>query len=273
MSAASEAAGTRSSLVLGRACGGALIFGVPLLMTEEMWELATRISPVQLAVYWLVGLPLLIGLSRYFGFEKTDTLVDDIVDAFAAITLGTGIAAAVLALLHVLDLESPWTAMNQIALQALPCSIGALLAQSQLRDDPSEPKDDGPPDGYPGALFPMIVGALYLGLAIAPTEEVATIAGRMDLFGLAALVGVTLAVNEAFATAAAREAPADTPGSTLTGFLVFTVIGYVVAAALAAYLLWIANRLDGGSVHAAVAQVIVLGFPMSIGATAARVIL
>lgn len=265
MNAASEAGETRSSLVLGRACGGALIFGLPLLMTEEMWELARDISRLQLALYWLLGLPLVIGLSRYFGFEKTDTLLDDIVDAFAAVTLGTAVAAGVLGILHVLD-DSPWIAMNQIALQALPCSIGALLAQSQLRDDPDEPKDDGPPDGYPGALFPMIVGALYLGLAIAPTEEIATIAGRMSVPALAVLIAASLAITELFASAVEREAPDDAPGTTVVGFLIFTVTGYAVAAALAAYLLWICGGFDG-------AAIIVLAFPMSIGATAARVIL
>ena len=272
MRAASDAAGTRSSLVLGRACGGALIFALPILMTQEMWDLGADITRLQLALYWLIGMPLLIGLSHFFGFEKTDTLIDDVVDAFAAVTIGTAVSIGVLGILHVLD-DAPRIAMNQIALQALPCSIGALLAQSQLRNDDGEPKDDGPPPGYPEAVFPMIVGALYLGLAIAPTEEIQTIAGRMSLPGLGALLTVSLAVTEVFAAAVARKAPDDEPGSPWLGFLIFTVTGYAVAAVLAAYLLWISGRFDDGSVRAAAGAIIVLAFPMSIGATAARVIL
>ena len=54
---------------------------------------------------------------------------------------------------------------------------------------------------------------------------------------------------------------------------VFTVVGYAVALALAAYLLWFTGRLAGQPIGAAVAAIVVLGFPMSIGATAARAIL
>jgi uncharacterized membrane protein len=55
-------------------------------------------------------------------------------------------------------------------------------------------------------------------------------------------------------------------------FLRFTVVGYAIALLVSAYVLWTFGRLDGMSVDAIVATLVVLAFPAAIGAGAAHLI-
>jgi uncharacterized membrane protein len=49
---------------LSRAFGGALLFSLPILMTQETWYLGFYMSRERLALFLLVGFPLLVGLSH-----------------------------------------------------------------------------------------------------------------------------------------------------------------------------------------------------------------
>src|SRR5688500_4456057 len=83
---------------LARAFGGAVIFGLPMLMTMEMWWLGSTMDPLRLALLVLLAIPLLVGLSHVSGFEETFGVVDDTADAFVACVVGFIVAAGVLAL-------------------------------------------------------------------------------------------------------------------------------------------------------------------------------
>ena len=50
-------------VALARACAGAVLFGLPLLMTMEMWWLGFLIRPERLALFLLFGIPLLWALA------------------------------------------------------------------------------------------------------------------------------------------------------------------------------------------------------------------
>lgn len=163
---------------LARAFAGALIFGVPLLMTMEMWRFGFVMSPVRQLAFLLAGLPLLYGLSVYAGFSRGRGVVPDLMDALAALAVGFLTSGAVLWLFGVLKPgEGLSTLVGQTMLLAVPCAIGALVARRQLDQD--RPADSDPPH-YLGELFLMIAGALFLALNIAPTEEVVRIAALMD---------------------------------------------------------------------------------------------
>ncbi|MGP1680600.1 MAG: DUF2391 family protein, partial [Burkholderiales bacterium] len=59
------------------AFGGALLFALPTLMTMEMWELATQVHDGRLALFVAGIVALLVGMSRYAGFEETSSLASD----------------------------------------------------------------------------------------------------------------------------------------------------------------------------------------------------
>jgi putative integral membrane protein (TIGR02587 family) len=255
---------------VARAFGGAIIFSLPLLMTMEMWWLGFAMDRLRLALLVVLLLPVLIGLSYFSGFEKTMQMKHDVVDALVAYAVGFISSAIVLLLFGVL--EEPSEAVGQIALQAVPASFGALLAQSQLGSGEQKRKRDA---RYAGSMFLMGAGALFLAFNVAPTEEMVLIAQKMSAAHAVAMSLVSIAVIHAFVYAlefqGTKEIPPGTPFHSL--FLRFSVTGYAVALLVSAYVLWTFGRFEGQSPGSSVAATIVLGFPAAIGAAAARLIL
>lgn len=261
---------------LARAYGGALLFALPLFMTMEMWWLGYYMSRYRLLLLLLCALPLLIGLSYHSGFRETFSLREDAVDAAVAYAVGS---SASLLILLIASVISTHDSLREIAgktvLQAIPGSMGAMLAQSQMGDPGKDQSRPSRPPTYAGELFIMGAGAIFMALNIAPTEEIVVIAQRTSAWQAAAMVVLSLAVLHGFVFAMRfrghAEAPPGTPGWNL--FLRFSVVGYAIVLLLSMCMLWLFGRLDGLSALAAWLMVIVLAIPASIGAAAARLIL
>jgi putative integral membrane protein (TIGR02587 family) len=263
---------------LARALAGALIFALPMMMTMEMWQLGFYIDPWRLALLILLLVPLLAGLSRFAGFKPSASLRDDVIDAFVAVAVAVCVAAIVLALFAVLE---PGMSLDEvigkIAIQAVPGSIGAMLARSQLtaRGDDDEPESHKHNPSYAGELCQMAIGALFLSLNVAPTDEVMAIAHQMAPWQEIALAGVSLLVMHGFVYAVdLRGQHRREEWDSFAGlFLRFTVVGYAISLIICLYLLWTFGRTAGMPLDAALSAAIVLGFPAAIGAAAARLIL
>ena len=261
---------------LARAFGGAVIFSMPLLMTMEMWWLGFTMEPWKLALLLALFFPFLVGLSWHAGFEPTFSWRDDVVDALVAFAVGIVSAAIVLGLLGVLTRDMPWRELvGNLSLQAIPASIGALLAQTLLGHTEEEQESRGGVNDYKSELFLMSVGAVFLAFNLAPTGEMVDIAVRISEWQAILLVLLSLAAMHGFVYSVAfrgrQHDPRQAPFHSL--FLRFTIVGYVLALLLSAYLLWSFGRLDGVSLLDAFKVTIVLGLPASIGAAAARLIL
>ena len=259
---------------LARAFGGALVFTLPILMTMEMWSLGSYMEPWRLITFVLVMIPLLVGLAHFAGFEETFSIQHAAVDAFVAIAVGAVTSGLILLLLGILDQNvSAREAMGQITLQAIPGSIGALLAQSQLDKDADAKSEPEP--GYGEELFLMTVGALFLAFNLAPTEEMILIAYKMTSWHAIALLFVSLIVMHAFVYSLDFEGETSLPEGIpwWSAFLRFTVAGYAVALLTSVYMLWTFGRLDGLSLELMVVATVVLSFPAAVGAAAARLIL
>jgi len=257
----------------GRAFAGALIFALPMLMTMELWWMGFYIQPLKLALLLVLTLPLLVGLSWLRGFEPTTTWRENMLDALIAIAVGAIAAAITLYLFGLISYDTSLReVIGKIALQAVPGSMGASLARSQLGGDGEERERNL---SYPAILFMMTAGALFLGLNVAPTEEVVALAYSMDAWRLVALVVISLGVMHAFVYVVGfRNTPELIPGSTFTGrFVQFTLVGYAIALLLSLYLLWTFGRMDATSAAATLNACIVLGFPTALGAAASRLIL
>ena len=271
-----EIADERFGLGLARAFGGAIVFSLPMLMTMEMWWLGFYMSSWRLALLLAVNIPLLIGLSHYIGFEDTFEFKDDALDAFVAYAVGFIAPVPILFLFGVIEPGmSADEIIGKISLQAVPGSIGAMLAQSELGGQPKDKEDRKRRAGYWGELFIMMVGALFLAFNLAPTEEMVLIAYMMTDWHILGLILFTLIVMHAFVYALEFKGQASIPEGTpfWSVFLRFTVVGYTIALLISLFILWMFGRLDGQSLYQIVTAVIVLGFPAAIGAAAARLIL
>lgn len=261
---------------LARAIAGAIIFALPLLMTMEMWWLGMAMQGWKLALLLTLFFPFLVVLSWHVGFEPTFSWRDDVVDALVAFAVAFAASALVLGLLGELrGGMSPREVIGKIALQAVPASIGALLAQSQFGEEAAGQDARGGAASYASDLFIMAVGALFLAFNLAPTEEMLMIAAGLTGWGAALLVLVSVAVMHTFVYSVAfRGRPDEHRHASGWSLLArFTVVGYALTFLVSLYMLWSFGRLDGLAPAAALQAAAVLGFPAAIGAAAARLIL
>lgn len=259
---------------LGRGVAGALFLALPMLMTMEMWYLGFTIARERLLLLLLLNIPLLILLAHRIGFEETFTWREAIRDAIIAYGIGIVTSVIVLAALGLLHGDMPVSeAIAKIALQSVPASIGAMLGRSQLGHE--ETDDDSQETPYHGELLMMAAGALFLSLNIAPTDEMMVLAYKMSIWHAIVVTVLSIALMHGFVYAVSfiggHELEPETPW--WHAFVRFTLPGYVIALAISTFALWIFERLGDSSAVEIMLSVIVLGFPASLGAAAARLIL
>lgn len=259
-----------------RAGGGAIIFGLPLLMTMEMWWLGFHMDRLRLALFLVVMIPVLTGLAYYAGFEDVFRLRECLIDAFVAYAVAFVVGAAVLALLAELTADmSAGEIIGKIALQAVPGSIGAMLARSQLGAQSEEQEAERRRSTYHGELFTAGIGALFLAFNVAPTEEMVLIAYQMTAWHGLALVAGSLAIMHVFVYAAHFRGHTVLPEdrSAWGEFVRLTLVAYAIALLISLYVLWTFGRTEDTPIGEILMTAVVLGFPASIGAAAARLIL
>jgi putative integral membrane protein (TIGR02587 family) len=261
---------------LARAFGGALIFSLPMLMTMEMWQLGFYIDPLRLALLLLIFFPLLVILSHRFGFEETVRWLDDALDACVAYAVGFITAGLVLLLFAVLLFGMPLAEIiNKISVQAVPASIGAVLARSQFGRNKPQQQGKEQPSGYSSELVLMVIGALFLSFNMAPTEEMVLISYQITRWHAIALALVSIIIMHAFVYAVEFKGQVAIPPNMplWSVFLRFTIVGYAIALLISLYILWTFNQIEDMSTERVMMAVIVLSFPAAIGAAAARLIL
>lgn len=268
---------TRRFLVgLARALGGAVLFSLPMMMTMEMWSLGVAMSRLRLAFLLVVLVPVLVGLSYRSGFEPTFDWKEDAADAGVALLVGFVAAVVLLWLFGILSAGmSLQELVGKVGLQAVPGSMGALLAQSQFAGQREDEERSVPSSGYVSELLLMAAGALFLAFNVAPTEEVLLIAHKMSPLRALALLLVAVGAMHAFVYAVEFQGQEQVPEDQGRAgvFLRLTVGGYAVSLLVSAFVLWCFGRFDGVGLAAVVEMTVVLGFPAAIGAAAARLIL
>jgi putative integral membrane protein (TIGR02587 family) len=121
----------------------------------------------------------------------------------------------------------------------------------------------------------MAVGGLFLSLNVAPTEEVTLIAFRISAWHVLILVALSLAAMHALVYflefRGGHQIPEQASGLGL--FMRYTVAGYAICLLVSLYVLWTFGRTDGVAAQQVLAMGLVLSFPASLGAAAARLIL
>lgn len=273
--------GSRFAAGIGRGFAGALIFALPMFMTMEMWELGFSMDRLRLLLLLVLNVPLLIILADRVGFEETTCWRDAVRDAMIAYAIGILSSLVILFSVAVLKFGQPLSEMvGKIAVQSVPASIGALLGRSQLNGDVDDSGESDDPVqtttyDYVGELFLMALGALFLGLNVAPTEEMILLSYKMTPLHALAVVILSLVVMHGFVYAVSfkggHEIGDDVPRWHTV--IRFTLPGYVIALLVSAYALWTFQRFDDTAASQTLLTTIVLGLPCSIGAAAARLIL
>lgn len=265
---------------LARAVAGAILFSFPIIMTMEMWSLGFSIEHYRLTLFMILAVPLLVGLSYFIGFEDTSGFLDDIIDAFVAYMVGFVTSALMLFLFNILDFSMSFDEIiGKISIQAVVAAIGAMLAQSELGANKKEKQNADKKRrnaSYEGELFLMAVGAIFLAMNPAPTEEIVLIGYKMTdvsviLLAVFSIILMHIFVYNVGFRGQEKHKPEDS--SFWSVFLRFTIAGYALVLIISLYLVWTFGHTDGLSLEDTVKVTVVLGFPATIGAAASRLIL
>ena len=263
-------------LALGavRAAAGATLFAMPMFLTQEMWTLGVVASPWRLVLIVTAHLPVLLVLVRYLGFRDTAGLHlgDHVADALVAYGIGAVMSLAMLAAVGVVDSSrSVQEVAGLVAVQAVPASLGAAIARSQVAAEPGDGRRD--PATYPHEILLMAVGCAVFSFNVAPTEEIVMLAGRVgDLqTGLVAVLSMVGLHAIVYGMGFRGQHRADAPMWSV--FLGYTVVGYAVTVVVCAGLLWAFGQFDGAPLAVMVVRTVILAVPGSLGAGAARLLL
>lgn len=258
---------------LGRAFAGALLFAFTLLMTMEMWRFGVAAPRTRLLLLTVATVLLVVGLAHHFGFMRGEQVgaTGAVVEATTAMLVGLAAAAVVLLIVSVAQPLQSWReALSILAIESLPAAVGASFARSMLGEGSQRRSQSQP---YHRQLLVMAAGAAVLSSSIAPTRDVVLLSAKMSTLDALLLAAFTILIMHGFVYAFEFKGRPPSPGAPTRVFLAFTVVGYVVALAVSAYLLWTFGRYSGTGLQASAVQMVVLALPAGIGAAAARLIL
>jgi putative integral membrane protein (TIGR02587 family) len=284
---------------LARGASGGLLFGIPLIYTMEIWWIGSHTTPVQaLTVLAASSIPIYL-LNQTSGFRSTSAVRvrDAVADTMEAMALAVVLVTIVLILLREITADTPVdVALAKIAYEALPFAIGIAVANHFLTggrdagDDDGAPADDadGDGDGDDGDgrvddaadrgldatladLGATAVGAVFVALNIAPTDEIPMLASAMGRTWTIALVGASLLVSYAivFVAGFARQEQRHSQEGLFQRPATETLASYLVALACAGLMLAVFQRHQG-TWALSLEHVAVLGFPAAIGGAAGR---
>lgn len=258
---------------LGRAFAGATIFGLPLLMTMEMWTLGHALAPLMLLQFSLANMIMLLGLSKVAGFEESHRFLDDLLDSLAAYAVGALVSFVLLILVGVIGPgTAPGEAVGKVAIQAVPASFGAMIGARIMGQGEAVEEGERWRDTYAGQLFLMVAGALFLSFTIAPTEEILLISFQVTPWhGLVTML-LSIVLLHLILHVVGFSGQDERTGAGGGLWWRQTLPGYGIAVIMSAYILWTFGSTDGLDWPHLVMAVTVLALPAAIGAAIARLV-
>ncbi len=271
---------TKELVDLVRAASGGLLFGIPLLYTVEVMWTGQHTTARQALTVLFVSFVLLTVLNRTAGFRAaTDTsLRDSAIDAVEGVALAVVLVIAMLALLGEIDSSTPLAViLGKSVYEVLPMCVGIGVANSILRER-SRDDDDKPPPATSATMNATVadlgastIGAVFIALSIAPTDEVPMVTASRSPLWLLAIVAASLLFAYAivFVAGFAGQSRRHAQAGLLQHPIIETVASYVVALMSSWAMLWIFQRADTPW-RITLAHVIVLGLPAAIGGAAGR---
>lgn len=255
-----------------RGVAGGVILGVPLLYTQETWLHGRSVAPLVILIGVIAAFGVNVALSYFVGFRpgRTHRPIED-----AVVGMGISVVLSALLLVLIARIDSgtlPENAFGVVALTSIPVSIGFSIGSALAPPEGAEASEDF--EGLRGDLLIAAGGALVFALNIAPTAEPVVLAAELDGIHLSLLVVTSLVLPYLmvfYAEFGGRDQRIASDGAT-QGPVTETLLAYGVAFAISVAMLAMFGRLDVAN-QAAVARIVTLAFPASIGAALGRMLI
>ena len=262
----------------GRGTAGAMLVGLHLVYTMEMWWAAYHVPAFRIILLMAVNMGILLVLQHFSGLHPRKTPAAQVRAAIVAYGIGAVVATAALYGLRVLDLHSQLrTVIASIALEAVPLSVGASVAMSEFGHDHEHVEGRKESAGYFGSLGMGLGGAMVFGFAVGTTEEPQMLGLETHAVHIIAIVLASLFIVHTIVHAVEfKKRGEEHEQGPLWWMLILRdgVSAYALAFLMAAYLLWTFGYIDGstGLTHA-VHMTAVLSLLTSIGIAAGELLI
>ena len=263
-----------------RAFSGAFIFGVPLLFTMEMWWLGEYADLWKMVGFLALAFAANLGLTYAAGFKRKSTFGTSVNQAVDVVAVGIVAATVMLLILNRIRLSDPLDSiLGMIVIQAVPLSIGASVA-NEVFGRRGEKQRQGEQHGHQLEPWQALVsdvgatsvGGVFIGVSIAPTEEVPMLAAGLQYVHILALIGFSLLLS--YGIVFASEFDQARSEGLFQRPITETTLAYVISLVVAFVSLYLFGQIEiGDQVQDVVEQTIVLGVPTTIGGAAGRLVI
>ena len=274
-----EAPWRAEALDLVRATSGGLLFGIPLLFTMEVWWTGTLTASWALLLLIVVLYVPVLLMNKTEGFRATRDVRwrDAAADAVEAVALALVIATAMLVLIREINPDTPLGAgLGKVLYESLPFCLGVGVARHLMGGGAPSDNEDAAAGEEPGGstvgdLGAALVGAVFIALSIAPTDEVPMIASALTPVWVLALMAASLAVSYAivFVAGFSNQERRQQQKGALQRPITETAVCYLIALVAAFALLWMFQR-GMRPWPDLLTQTVVLGLPAAVGGAAGR---
>lgn len=263
-----------------RAFAGAAVFGIPLVFTMEMWWIGKSLSFNYLVVALAVGFVTNFGLARVSGFRDQHSLVMSIDQAIDAMAVGVISAAIVLFTINQLRTSDGFEqGMGTIILLSIPLSLGASIARQVFAGRTSQGEENnGEEDGlsvWQGLASDVgatIIGGVFIGMTIAPTDEVKMIAAGLTRWHLFAVILLSLLLS--YIIVFASDFDEKSPPGPFQHPISETMLAYVISLLVSFGMLLLLERVTlNDPLNDIVYQTVVLALPATIGGAGGRLVI
>lgn len=269
---------TRESLEeYGRGIAGGLIFSLPLLFTQEVWDAGFLLHPARILVFFAATFALLLLYNRYTGLRNDASWAEVVIDSIEELGIGIVLAALVLWIAGRIGADGGvLETAGMIMVSSMTVAIGVSVGTAQLGAD--DAGDEGmagdgkmQPAGIAAQMALALCGAVLFGANIAPTEEIRIVGAELPPEKLLLMAGLSMAISLVIVRFSDfKNARKD---DTWTHSLRAVISAYAVALAASAGLLFLFGNFDDDPLAIFVGQVITLAFPTSLGASAGRLLM
>lgn len=266
----------RDSLL--RAIAGALVGALPLLFTMEMWWFGGTVTEERLLVLLAATVPIVVVCLLFGGFRRghAGTLTVDLPIIFGIATM---VAAATLLIVgKITPGVTPFSlAMRMIAVEMIPCAIGAALAITQLRPRESHDHVDPRIHRLPQdqqKILATVAGGVFFAFNIAPTEEPwkMTIEAEPIHFPLIVVFSLLISYMMVFLADFSDRPPHYREGS-LGNPLAETLVSYLISLGISyGFLIGFGHMSLTTPLYFQLAATVMLGYVTTIGGSAGRIL-
>lgn len=265
---------------------GGFLFSAPLLFTMEIWVFGTVVTPPRLMAMLAVMLTIVFFMNLTSGFQKRSSgLWTAVAETIEAVGIALVSTAIVLFVFRRWTVETPLPEIvGKVIFASFPFALGMSVANHLLKGDRNQ---EGQEQGSEATgiapvaisatvknLGATVVGSLFLGLTVAPTEEIRVLAVELSPPWLLAVMAMSLLVSYVIvfeSDFAGRRRERQQLGAVQRPSIE-TIASYLVSLLVAAAELMLFAQLtprDPWGVW--LSSAVVLGFVTSIGGAAGRI--